>query len=90
MTPDAALRQRLAELVETACDGRVRAEEAAVAESLTLIGLDSLATIRLIDAVEQEFAVTLDDESWYLDSVEGLAEHLLGLGVGGTLRGESQ
>jgi MGT family glycosyltransferase len=79
----AALRRRLAELVVAACDGQVGIDEVLAARSLVLIGVGSLASLRLIDAVEIEFGLPLDtgDDPSYLDSVDGLAGYLVRQGV---------
>lgn len=83
MLSRAALRQRVAELVVTACDGEVDADQVLGAGSLVLIGVGSLASLRIIDAVETEFGVPLriDDDPSFLDSVDGIADHLLGQGL---------
>jgi len=71
---DEAIRQRLAVLVSEASDGEITAAEAVAAPSLALLGVNSLATLRLIDAVEKEFGVALDlVDATVLDSVVGLA-----------------
>ena len=77
------LRHRVAELVVAACDGEVGLDQALAAGSLVLIGVGSLASLRIIDAVESEFGVPLsiDDDPSFLDSVDGIADHLLGRGV---------
>src|SRR6266508_2516757 len=81
----ATLRQRLADLVAAVSEGQISATEAlAEPESLTTLGLTSLGYLRLVDAVEREFAVRLDLDGpvRYLETVEGLAGHLLAHGVG--------
>ena len=78
------LRERLAELVAQASDGEISAAEAlAEPRSLTMLGLTSLGHLRLIDAVEREFAVALDADGGtaYLETVERLAGRLAGAGV---------
>jgi acyl carrier protein len=84
MTGEAALRQRLAELVAVACDSEVGVEEILGADSLVLLGITSLTSLRIIDAVEAEFGVVLDLEQdpTFLDSVGGLARWLLEHGPG--------
>ncbi|MDF5754039.1 acyl carrier protein [Spongiactinospora sp. TRM90649] len=60
------VRERLAELVATATDGEVTADEALTARvPLSALGVTSLAQMRLIDAIEREFGVDVDfsDES---------------------------
>lgn len=61
MNPQHDLRHRLAELVATASDGDVRADDALrPGISLAELGLSSLGHLRLIDAVEAEYGVQLD------------------------------
>ncbi|MEV4245908.1 acyl carrier protein [Streptosporangium canum] len=65
------LAARLAVMISTACDGRLTAEEVlAAGASLSALGVTSLALLRLIDAVEDEFDVALDlgGGAPYLDS----------------------
>ena len=79
------LELQLAELVSVATDGEVEAREAlAESNSLALLGVGSLAYLRLIEAVERRFAVVLDLEAdvSYLDTVEALAKWLRAQGVG--------
>ena len=82
LTP-AALRHRIAELVVAACDGEVDVDQVLGAGSLVLIGVGSLASLRIIDAVETEFGMPLgiDDDPSFLDTVDGIADHLLGQGL---------
>jgi MGT family glycosyltransferase len=82
LTPT-GLRRRLAELVVAACDGEVGVDQVLAAGSLVLIGVGSLASLRIIDAVETEFGLPLDieDDPSFLDSVDGLAAHLLRQGL---------
>jgi acyl carrier protein len=79
-----AVHQRLAELVEASTDGQVDAGAAERAPSLILVGVDSLASLRLIDAVEREFGIPLavEDDAAFLDSVAGLAGYLFEHGLG--------
>ncbi|WP_207621047.1 acyl carrier protein [Streptosporangium minutum] len=65
------LAARLAGMISTACDGRLTSEEIlASGASLSALGVTSLALLRLIDAVEDEFDVALDlgGGAPYLDS----------------------
>jgi hypothetical protein len=65
------LAARLAGMISTACDGRLTAGEVlASGASLSALGVTSLALLRLIDAVEDEFDVALDlgGGAPYLDS----------------------
>jgi acyl carrier protein len=70
-----SLRQRMAGLIEVATDGDVPAADALGGASLTALGLGSLGLLRLLDAVEAEFGVTLDPhlDASTLDTVDGLA-----------------
>lgn len=58
---ETAVRQRIAELMHQATDGRVSPAEALMdGASLSALGLDSLGFLRLIDAVEMEYGVEID------------------------------
>jgi acyl carrier protein len=83
MTQD-DLHQRLAELVATAAsDAQLTPGVVLTAPSLVLLGVNSLSTLRIIDAVEREFGIVLDldGDADFLDSVAGIATHVTGLGV---------
>lgn len=55
------LRQQLAEMIATASDGDVSVVDVlADRHTLSVLGLTSLARIRLIDAIEDSFGVDLD------------------------------
>ena len=55
------LVERLARLVEAVSDGEVTAAAALAAEApLPALGFTSLSQLRLVDAVEREFHVTID------------------------------
>ncbi|HEU4422434.1 MAG TPA: acyl carrier protein, partial [Pilimelia sp.] len=78
------LRAALAELVAEAADGDVTAADALAGRApLPVLGMTSLAYVRLIDAVEERFGITLDLEGdlSYLDSVDALAARLIAAGV---------
>ena len=78
MNPD--LESRLAELIHTASDGELSTVDILGGGSLTALGLDSLGLLRLVDAVETEFGVSLDPgDPAVSDTVEKLAAHLDGL-----------
>jgi acyl carrier protein len=74
----AELRQRLARIVAEASEHAVTAEQAAAAPDLNLIGVTSLATLRIIDTVESELDVDLDlaECSAALRNVDELADYL--------------
>ncbi|MEU9836509.1 acyl carrier protein [Streptosporangium sp. NPDC048047] len=81
---DAGLAARLAQMISDACDGRVTPEEILATGTsspgvpLSALGVTSLALLRLIDAVEEEFDVVLDLDGGaaYLDSFPLLAGHV--------------
>ncbi|MER7852246.1 MULTISPECIES: acyl carrier protein [Streptomyces] len=82
----AVLRGRVAELVAGATDGEVtEAEILASGGSLTALGVTSLAFLRLIDTVEEEFGVILDLDGPFrlLDDLDGLVDHIGELTAGG-------
>jgi acyl carrier protein len=54
------LRQTLARLIALATSGGIRADEALAGGSLRALGLDSLAALRLIDAIDLEFGVEVE------------------------------
>lgn len=60
------MRQRLAELIFEACDREVPVERiAASAEPLSTLGIGSLAMLRLVDAVEDEYGIFVDAEDFF-------------------------
>ncbi|MEV6931505.1 acyl carrier protein [Dactylosporangium sp. NPDC051485] len=74
-----ALRERVAELTSEASDGDVTADEILVhGGSLIALGVSSLATMRLIAAVEVEFGVELDLDTLAFDpdDFDDLVRHL--------------
>jgi acyl carrier protein len=80
----AGLRERLAALVADATDGEVSAVKALRADAtLNVLGVSSLGFLRLVDAIEAEYAVELelDSEPGLLDSVDTLAAALSDRGV---------
>ncbi len=84
MLTDIALKTRLAHLVAESCEGTVSVEQAMSAEvTLRDLGVTSLAYLRLIDAVENEFGVYVDMEGdvAYLDTIAGLADYLTEQGI---------
>jgi acyl carrier protein len=73
------LATRIAEMISTACEGRVTPEEIFGSDaSLSALGVTSLAVLRLIDAVEEKFDVLLDlgGSAAYLDSFPLLVGHV--------------
>jgi acyl carrier protein len=81
--PDGSLgaaRERVAELVERASDHEVPASLAlAGGSSLPDLGVTSLASMRLVDALDQEFGVylSLEGDVGFLDSVDGIVGRLV-------------
>ncbi|GGP84719.1 acyl carrier protein [Streptosporangium pseudovulgare] len=80
---DDGLAARLARMISDACDGRITPEEvlatgASPEASLSALGVTSLALLRLIDAVEEEFDVVLDlgGGAAHLDSFPLLVGHV--------------
>ncbi|ETK37328.1 acyl carrier protein [Microbispora sp. ATCC PTA-5024] len=72
MTTQADLSARLAVMISEACDGEITAAEISAADcSLAALGVTSLAQLRLIDAIEDEFGVEID--------LAGYVDHLAGL-----------
>ncbi|MGC5031301.1 acyl carrier protein [Micromonospora sp. DT229] len=57
---DTELRERLAALVGEATAGEVAAAEVLTGDSLIALGVDSLALLRLVDAIELEYGVEID------------------------------
>lgn len=56
-----ALRQELAQMVDRATQGGVRAADALAGEaSLAALGLDSLGLLRLVDAIELAYGIEID------------------------------
>ncbi|MFG2598912.1 phosphopantetheine-binding protein [Streptomyces sp. NPDC048462] len=81
-----AVRERLAGLVEVATDGEITATDVlAEGGSLTAIGVTSLAMLRLIDALEEEFGVLIDLDGSFrqLDDFDALADRLAAPDGGG-------
>lgn len=76
-----ATRDRLAELVEQASDGEIAAAEARTAGvRLSVLGLTSLARMRLIDAVEAEYGIEIDLGARgfdLVDDLDALTAHLV-------------
>ena len=82
------LRERLARTIAQCCDGAISAEEILVADcTVAAMGVDSLALVRFIDAVESELdvLVELDGDLWMrdLDSIAGYVSGLLAQPSGG-------
>ncbi|MFB7473603.1 hypothetical protein [Kitasatospora sp. NPDC056184] len=79
MSTPADLRHRLAELVSAATDGQLTvAELLGSEESLTALGVSSLALLRLADGLEEEFEVLIDlgDPALHAGGLTALAARL--------------
>ncbi|MFI6485644.1 acyl carrier protein [Nonomuraea sp. NPDC050663] len=60
-TTDHVMRQWLAQALSRCCEGRLSADDIMAADcSFLAMGVDSIAMVRLVDAVECEFDVILD------------------------------
>ncbi|GAA4563115.1 MbtH family NRPS accessory protein [Planotetraspora kaengkrachanensis] len=72
------LREWLATALEKASDGRLTAAEVLGAHtSLVAMGVTSLTMVRLIDAIETEFDVTVDmEQPAALEDLTSLTDHL--------------
>ena len=82
------LREWLAQTIAQCCDGAISAEEILAADCpVAALGVDSLALVRFIDAVESELhvLVELDGDLWMrdLDSIAGYVSNLLAPSAGG-------
>lgn len=78
------LRHDLATLVAEVSDDQISAADAlAEPESLALLGLTSIAHVRLIQSVERRYGVVVepDDDPTALDTVDALAAYLRERGV---------
>ena len=75
-----ALRPKLAELISVACDRELSARQVADAadSALSALGIGSLALLRLIDGIEDEFGLCVDAAEIFdaLDSLSALADWL--------------
>ena len=85
---DLPLREWLARTIAQCCDSAISAEEILAADcTLAAMGVDSLALVRFIDAVESELQVLveLDGDLWMrdLDSIAGYISGLLAPTSGG-------
>ncbi|HEU5267418.1 MAG TPA: phosphopantetheine-binding protein [Actinocrinis sp.] len=78
------LHHDLADLIAQASDGQISAAQAlAEPVPLGLLGLTSLGYVRLIQAVERRYDVTIepDDDLAALDTVDALVEYLRERGI---------
>ncbi|MEV7964451.1 phosphopantetheine-binding protein [Sphaerisporangium sp. NPDC088356] len=79
--PDGAeLRRRVAGMVAVASDGEISSEEVLRSGgSFTALGVTSLTTLRLLDAIEEELGVEIDlgGDVDFLDGLDSLVSHIL-------------
>ena len=72
-----AIRAWLAGATSQACDGRLTPEEVATAGvSFVAMGVSSLAIVRLVDAIDVEYDVTVDFTRHALDDLDGLTDFI--------------
>ena len=80
------LKERLAVLIAKASEGTVTPDKVMGHQGeLSKLGLTSLAQLRVVDAIESEFGVSLDlerEDLSYLDSLDGMVGELREQGVG--------
>ncbi|MEU8266773.1 acyl carrier protein [Sphaerisporangium sp. NPDC049002] len=77
-----AMRRRVAGMVAVASDGEITSEEVLRSGgSFTALGVTSLTTLRLLDAIEEELGVEIDlgGDVDFLDSLDSLVGHILGV-----------
>jgi len=72
----------LAGALSTACDGELSAQEILDSDSsFVAMGITSIATIRLVDAVEAELDIMIDfgGDTWFLQDLDALTAYLTDL-----------
>ncbi|MEU8383813.1 hypothetical protein [Streptosporangium sp. NPDC048865] len=77
-----SLRAWLAEALSTACDGEPSAREILESgSSFVAMGVTSIATIRLVDAIEAELDIMIDfgGDTWFLQDLDALTAYLTDL-----------
>ncbi|MEU4404794.1 acyl carrier protein [Streptosporangium sp. NPDC023963] len=77
-----SLRVWLAGALSTACDGEISAREILDSDtSFVAMGVTSIATIRLVDAIEAELDVMIDfgGDTWFLQDLDALTAYLTDL-----------
>ncbi|WP_440067193.1 phosphopantetheine-binding protein [Streptosporangium sp. OZ121] len=77
-----SLRTWLAGALSTACDGELSAREILDSDSsFVAMGITSIATIRLVDAIEAELDIMIDfgGDTWFLQDLNALTAYLTGL-----------
>ncbi|MGY0234392.1 phosphopantetheine-binding protein [Longispora urticae] len=72
------VRDELAALVSAASDGEVSPADVLAADSLPEIGVTSLTILRLVDAVEDRYGLSLDldADATFLHTLDGLTAHV--------------
>jgi acyl carrier protein len=80
------VKERLAGLIAKASEGTVTPDKVLGHQGeLSKLGLTSLAQMRVVDAIENEFGVEFDlerEDLTYLDSLDGMVGELRQQGVG--------
>lgn len=77
-----SLRVWLAGALSTACDGEISAREILGSDSsFVAMGITSIATIRLVDAIEAELDIMIDfgGDTWFLQDLDALTTYLTDL-----------
>ncbi|MGS2646491.1 phosphopantetheine-binding protein [Streptosporangium sp. G12] len=77
-----SLRTWLAGALSTACDGEPSAQEILDSDSsFVAMGITSIATIRLVDAIEAELDIMIDfgGDTWFLQDLNALTAYLTDL-----------
>ncbi|WP_436760536.1 acyl carrier protein [Streptosporangium sp. V21-05] len=77
-----SLRLWLAGALSTACDGEISAQEILDSDSsFVALGITSIATIRLVDAIEAELDIMIDfgGDTWFLQDLDALTTYLTDL-----------
>ncbi|MER5647399.1 phosphopantetheine-binding protein [Streptosporangium sp. NPDC002524] len=77
-----SLRVWLAGALSTACDGELSAQEILRSDSsFVAMGITSIATIRLVDAIEAELDIMIDfgGDTWFLQDLDALTTYLTDL-----------
>jgi acyl carrier protein len=73
------LRERLAGALAACCDGEPTPGQILAADcSFTALGVDSLALVRFVDALEADFGVRADTgaDAWFLTDLDTVARHV--------------
>lgn len=79
MGDDVELRARLAGALAACCDGELTPAQILAADcSFTALGVDSLAMVRFVDALEADFAVRVDMgvDPWFLTDLDTVTRYV--------------